>query len=215
MTLLAVSFAFGLATLGAALAVSARSYLASAASRERAILDRISLESAATQVLDDIAVRNERPLKSDELRELRINGRVIVAVTFVPEAKIDLGMDDGEAVTAALSGLARELPVQGTPFVNLKTWSGTLGLSAAEEDCLRSRATLGRAPELMDSSLIEVDGPRATALSAGDQIETRVYLASLGTGRALWQRSRFIGQGGRWVAHDYAMLRGVSLSPCS
>ena len=98
VTLLAITFAFGLATLGATIAVSARSYLVSATAREHVILDRISLESVAMLGLADIAQRGERPLQPVRSPAVSINGRSIVTDISIPETKIDLKMDDAETL---------------------------------------------------------------------------------------------------------------------
>lgn len=210
VTLLAVTFAFGLATLGTALAVSARSYLASATSRERAILDRISLESVAAQTLADIAAKGERPLQPLQLEAVRINGRLITIELSIPEAKIDLAMDDEAMIRKSFRAFRSRRAVSS---VGLEAWARGASLSVSDEDCLRRGATFGRAPETLDETLDE--GLPLATLAAGDQMDLRLQLDAGDMERVLWIRARFIGNGGAWRLHDYRALSAVILMTCN
>ena len=212
VTLLAVTFAFGLATLGTALAVSTRSYLASATSRERAILDRISLESAAAQALSDVAVKGERPLRAVQLQPVRFNGREVAAELSVPERKIDLVMDDEEAIKQAIPAPPSGIPVVGAGApLGLAIWMKAAGFSASAEDCLRRRVTFGRAPEALDETLGGGGEHDAAQLVIGDQVDLRLNLDSGGSRPVLWVRARFAGGAGRpWRIHDYRRLTEAS-----
>lgn len=214
VTLLAVTFAFGLATLGTALAVSARSYLSSAASRERSILDRISLESAAAQALSDIAAKGERPLQAVQLQVVRINGRSIATELSIPETKADLAMDDEATIMKALTGLWKgaEVPEPTHPRA-LEAWSRSLGLSANAEDCARRWVTLGRAPEPLSATLLEEGAPLVGMLAVGDQVDLRLRLDAGPTARVLWIRTRFGGK--NWHIHDYRILTGIRPDLCN
>lgn len=208
VTLLAVTFAFGLATLGTALAVSARSYLASAASRERTILDRISLESVAALTLADLAIRNERPLRS--VSTASINGRSIAIELSIPETKFDLTMDDEQTIRKAWADFPGFGPAE---FMDgLAPWSRSKGSTAVIEDCARTYLTFGRAPEPLDATLIRSEAPEALRLVSGDQVDLRIRVSGK-SGRTLWVRERFIGPG--WSRHDYRMLAGTKSQPCA
>ncbi|WP_162938766.1 hypothetical protein [Brevundimonas naejangsanensis] len=213
MTLLAVSFAFGLATLGAALAVSARSYLVSAASRERAILDRISLESVAAQTLADIAIKRERPSQALQLEPVLINGRLIMVEASIPEIKVDLAMDDDEVIRSAMGGTKDH----GEVFKGISgmaAWASAAGLSTVEEDCIRRVATFGRAPETFAASLRLPEAPLNVRLERGDQVDVRAILKKGRADQVLWVRARFDNPQVAWRVHDYRKLDGKLSRQC-
>lgn len=212
VTLLAVTFAFGLATLGTALAVSARSYLVSATSREQAILDRISLESVAAQTLADIAAQGERPLKTVRLAAVRINGRSIVTELSIPEAKFDPAMDDEAIVRKAVPTLKPGTTSSGS---GLETWSKTLGLSATAEDCVRRHVTFGRAPEPYINTAGAENTLSVGRIANGDQLDLRVEIAGEPMDRVLWVRARFAGHQKGWLIHDYRKLSGHLSAGCN
>lgn len=214
VALLAVTFAFGLATLGAALAVSARSYIESAALRERAILDRISLESAASQALADIAASGARPLGPVQLDAVRINSRSLETEVSIPEAKVDLGMDDETRIREVVSQFAAGPSIDQTgTHQGLAAWARDAGLSTAAEDCLRRRATFGRAPEPFSKALGS-GADQESRLGVGDQVDLRVQLEIDGMSRVLWVRARYVGGETEWRIHDYRRLGGRMAEDC-
>lgn len=212
VTLLAVTFAFGLATLGTALAVSARSYLASATSSERAILDRISLESVAAQTLADIAAKGERPLQATKWPSVKLNDREIVIEISAPETKIDLDMDDEALIRTALEPLGVS-DALGQEAGNLVAWVRDARLSEDQEDCLRRRATFGRAPEAY--RIVDADMASSPAiLAAGDQVDLRLGLHASADAAVLWVRARLTARQGEWMLHDYRKLKVGQGLPC-
>ncbi|MNU42131.1 hypothetical protein D3C71_308860 [compost metagenome] len=210
VTLLAITFAFGLATLGATIAVSARSYLVSATAREHVILDRISLESVAMLALADIAQRGERPLQPVRLPAASINGRSIVTDISIPETKIDLKMDDAETIRKVWPIHPKGAVYEG--LATLEAWSRSQNLSHAAEDCARFSLTFGRAPEPFHEILLTEDAPLVSRLASGDQVDLRVHING-SNGRVLWVRARLTGE--RWSLHDYRMLTRARAQACS
>lgn len=210
MTLLAITFAFGLATLGATIAVSARSYLVSAASREQVILDRISLESVAMLALADIAQRGDRPLQPVRSPAVSTNGRSVLTDISIPETKVDLKMDDAETIRKVWP--VHSKGALSEDLATLEAWSRAQKLSQAAEDCARVSLTLGRAPEPFHEILLTEDVPLVSRLASGDQVDLRTHING-SNGRVLWMRARFTG--GRWSLHDYRMLTRAPAQACS
>lgn len=199
-----MSFAFGLAVFGTALAVGLRAYLFAAVSEEQEIRSRIALESAAAAVLGEMA--SGQPSSTPVQRT--IGNRSITLELSRPGAKLDLGTD-GDVVL--LDALARQGlgGAQGTSWRGIRTlteMSSRLGLDAAEEDCLRRRFTYGRAP-----APIEVGTPSETLdlpAGAGEQVDVRASLSGARGDDVLWLRARFTGGETGWKVHDYRRLRG-------
>lgn len=206
VSLLAMSFAFGLAVFGTALAVGLRAHLSAAVSEERAIRSRIALESAAAAVLGELA--SGRPTPATVQRT--IDGQTITLELSRPGAKLDL-VGDGEAIL--LGTLARQ-GLEGVPATswrgarNLTEMSSRLGLSAAGEDCLRRRFTYGRAPALMDDA--RSPDPFPVQAGAGEQADIRASLSGARGDDVLWLRARFTGGETGWKVHDYRRLRGAA-----
>lgn len=193
VTLLAISFAFGLATLGTTVAVASRSYISSARRAENVLLTRMALETAVWERLGRLSGGEAFGGGGPEDA-----GDVVVELSS-PAEKWDPNMDSIETIVAALGQtdpLIRFLNAEG----GLADRSRTASLSGAQEDCLRRQVTLGRAPQ-EKSELSEAS--EAVALAAGDQIDVR---ASGPGDRVLWVRARFLGHGLGWVLHDYRLL---------
>lgn len=218
VALLALSFAFGLAVLGGALAVGVQNYLKTVGIEQRRVLDRISLESAAAQVLGEIASGQAQPLRPTRLPDVDINGRRISVITSLPEGKHEPAMDDRREIGKILrrAGLASPRDY-GAGDDSLAAFLASRGATAAQEDCLRRDLTYGRAPEAFRPEAAapeaQADGQAATALPAptwtagsGDQIDIRLALSSPQGERILWLRARFGGEGRPWGLHDYRTL---------
>lgn len=210
VSILAISFALGLALLGSAVAVGLSHYLGAAVSRERAILDRITLESVAAAELGRLSRGAPHPAAPHE-REVALNGRSITVALSMPAGKYDLIGDGRAALVARLdearlpNGLAERPPGAD----GLAHRAVRLGLSPAEEDRLRRLFTLGRAPGLLDplaSDAADIDVERT--LSAGDQVDVRVAHRARGAEHVLWLRARHLGEeSGAWALHDHRRLR--------
>jgi hypothetical protein len=208
VSLLAVSFAFGLATLGGALAAALGAYTAEAVRRERGILDRLALEAAATDVLGRLASGQAQWIRPYEEDAWRGDGRVVRRLLSLPEGKADLAMDDPSELADALAaaGLPKSL-VYANSDLGLAALSSGAGLTATQEDCLRQGFTLGRAPEGLEPRATPGSTSDATRVAApGDQVDVRLWLVREGRSLVLWQRARFIGEG-RWKLHDRRVLR--------
>lgn len=203
VSLLAMSFAFGLAVFGGALAVGLRAYLVTTASEARDVRARIALESAAAEVLGQLAAGASPAVAS------RTHASSTISVSR-PIGKFDLGVD----APADYQEPLREIGVDPLAVRSLRTVPGMaeasriLRLSASQEDCLRQGFTLGRAP----ADRVE---PRAladlasTKLLAGDQVDIRVSAAAGGAADVLWIRARLTGNETGWAVHDYRRLRGA------
>lgn len=211
VTLLAVTFAFGLATLGTALAVSVRSYVTSATLRERAIVDRISLESAAAQTLAQIATHGERPLSAEHWPTVKFNGREVGVEVSTPDTKIDLGMDKEGLTRQVVQALALDRNASNEAK-SLVAWVRDAGVSSEQEDCLRRKATYGRAPEVL--RVLSAGETSSTVIAAGDQADLRLSIKRPLDTSILWVRARFTEMQGEWALHDYRNLKLIRSLDC-
>lgn len=211
VSLLAISFAFGLATLATVTAVSLRAYLNAAAARERLIVDRISLESATAWHAGRLVRGARHSIAPHALEPVTLNSREIAVELSLPEGKIDLGMDGADIVEPALATARLPKALARTPGGEdgLVERAAAAGLDAIGEDCLRRGFTFGRWPEDLEPRARTADpgAPERTA-AAGDQIDLRAELASRNGARVLWSRVRLTGaQNGAWTSHDYRRLQ--------
>ncbi len=207
-----MSFAFGLAVFGTALAVSLRAYLVASATEQRDILDRITLESAAHEVLGRLAAGQTHSIKPTNLAEIELNQRRVATELSLPEGKYDLQGDPDSVVLEALQQLglaaAGERKPAPSSFETLGTMSRGWRLSASEEDCLRRFATVGRAPEAFRAEAAPGGGEGLMrSIAAGDQVDVRVSLPAQSRVSVLWVRARFTGAVDRpWRVHEYRRL---------
>lgn len=222
VSLLAMSFTFGLAVFGSALAVGLRAYLAASTTQQRDILDRITLESAVNETLGRLAAGGIHSIKPTQQDDLDLNQRRVVIELSLPEGKRDLKGDPDVAVLEALQqhGLMHPDRDQPAPssFETLEEISRAWRLSADKEDCLRRAATVGRAPEEFRPAAAPGDGEGLTrTVTAGDQVDIRASLTASPVTRVLWVRARFTGAADRpWRVHDYRILRpGPSAGACA
>lgn len=210
--MLAMSFAFGLAVFGTALAVGLRSYLVAAATEQREILDRITLESATHDVLGRLSAGETHAIRPSRLADVQLNGRSVGVGLSLPEGKHDPGIDSDATVLEALRnrGLLEEAGRNSGPssFDNLEAMSRGWQLSAVREDCLRAWITFGRSPEEFRSEAAPGEGTGLTrTISSGDQVDVRAALDSGSGQRVLWMRVRFSGSAIRpWQVHDFRRL---------
>ena len=216
-----MSFAFGLAVFGSALAVGLRAYLVASATQQRDILDRITLESAVNETLGRLAAGEIHSIKPTPLDSLDLNQRRGAIDLSLPEGKRDLKGDPDVALLEilqqhGLTGPDRE-PPQPSRFASLEGLSRAWRLSAGQEDCLRRVVTLGRAPEEFRPTAAPGDGEDLTrTITAGDQVDVRASLTASPATRVLWVRVRFTGAPDRpWRVHDYRRLTLETTSvPC-
>jgi hypothetical protein len=204
VSLLAMSFAFGLAVFGTALAVGMRAYLAAAVLEEQTIRNRMALESAAAAVLGELASGQSTQTTGPRT----IGNRSIFLTLSRPGTKLDLAGDEPAALLEALirQGLGRpEHGVAWRDARSLAEMSARLRLSTAEEDCLRRRFTYGRAPALIDEG-----APLTPQAGAGEQLDIRASLIGAQGDEVLWMRARFTGGRTGWKVHDYRRLRGAA-----
>lgn len=207
VALLAVSFAFALVTLGTALAVSLRGYLAAAGRTERAILDRISMESAAAAHLGKVAAGEAVAVRPLSQAEILLNGRRIALETSLPDGKRDPSTDTSAEISEAFAQAGLTTPVGPLKSTSLAALSESEKLSSSQEDCLRRWVTFGRSPAPYEpgarqgSTEDEVQG-----LSAGDQLDLRLSLRGRQGVSVLWLRVRMVGGNEGWVLHDYRPL---------
>lgn len=208
-----MSFAFGLAVFGTALAVALRAYLVASSAEQRDILDRITLESAANEVLGRLAVGQSHSIKPSSLAPIERNQRWVAVELSLPEGKHDLQGDPDRVVLEALQrrGLTtdREDKAAPTSFETLEAMSRGWRLSAGEEDCLRRLVTVGRAPEAFRLEAAPGEGEGLTrSITAGDQVDVRASLTVPSGVKVLWIRARFTGAADRpWRVHDYRRLK--------
>lgn len=204
VSLLAVTFAFCLATLGTAVAVSVRAYLAAAVGQEQSILDRIALETATTTILGQLsragAIAEVGPIDSV------VVGRHLSISLSSPVQKIDVMDDPDDALVRDIAGAG----LTGMPRLKqarlgggMAVFSARLGLNATQEDCLRRTMTYGRSPASRDTAAL-TDGQ---ALSVGDQVDLRAEIIQGDVRAVLWTRARFTGnEASPWQVHDYRFL---------
>lgn len=211
VSLLAISFALGLATLATVTAVSLRYYLNAAAAREHLIIDRISLESATTWHAGRLMRGARHSTAPHALEPVSLNGREISVEISMPAGKIDFGMDDAEVIAAALeaAGLPASLATAPDGEDGLAVRSAAADLDGVREDCLRRGFTFGRWPAAFESGVQAADpGAPERAATAGDQIDLRAQLMSREGARVLWSRVRLTGdESGAWAVHDYRRLQ--------
>lgn len=217
-----MSFAFGLAVFGTALAVALRAYLVAGAAEQRDILDRITLESAANDVLGRLSAGEVHSIKPTSLAEIGLNRRRVAVELSLPEGKYDLQGDPYALVLKALQrhGLAAagERKLATPSFETVGALSRRWRLSASEEDCLRRIVTMGRAPEEFRAEAAPGDGEGSMrSIAAGDQVDVRVSLPAQSGVSVLWVRARFTGVVDRpWRVHDYRRLMlGTEQAPCA
>lgn len=206
VSLLAMSFAFGLAVFGTALAVGLRAYVLAAVSEEQTIRTRIALESAAAAVLGEMASGRSSPPVIQRL----VGARSIALELSRPGAKFDF-VGDGETVLVdalALQGVGAARETSWRDARTLTELSSRLGLDAAGEDCLRRQFTYGRAPALIDGGA--TPEPLRLQAGAGEQLDIRASLSGARGDEVLWLRARFTGGGTGWKVHDYRRLRGLA-----
>jgi len=207
-----MSFAFGLAVLGSALAVTLRAHLAASASEQRDIIDRITLESAVNGTLGRLAAGEVQPIQPTALDDVLLNGRRIAVELSLPEGKRDLGADPDASVLEILErhGLARPAGGQLAPssFGSITEFSRAWRFSSSQEDCLRRVATVGRAPERFKPEARPGDeGHLVRTITPGDQVDLRVSYTTQSSTRVLWVRARFTGaRDFAWRFHDYKPL---------
>ena len=196
-----MSFAFGLAVFGTALAVGLRTYLAAAADETGDIRERIAMESAAAAVLGELAAG----ASSGSQPEFAFGAGRQSVLMMLPGAKVDPGSD--AAATVAEAGrrvsltIAPDVAATARGLVDL---SRRLRLSAGEEDCLRRAFTYGRqgAPRIERPESL-----KGLVMRAGDQVDLRIQSS---TGPVLWVRARFTGGATGWRLHDYRRLQEAS-----
>ena len=211
VALLAVSFAFALVTLGTALAISLRGYLAAAGRTEQRIIDRISMESGAAAYLGQTASGRSQSIGPETLPPFFLNGRRVMIEVSLPEGKLDLSADDPKKLGDALKveNLPPEIAeaVRETEQHGLADVSRLASLSAVEEDCLRRGFTLGRAPDAFEPLAARVVSTSALRQPGpGDQVDLRLGLNPQSRTQTLWLRVRFSGGIRGWSFHDYRML---------
>lgn len=211
VSLLAISFAFGLAVLATATAASLRAYLNASAGRERLIVDRISLESAVAWQAGLVAKGSTHPITPHAVGSLTLNGRELAVEMALPEGKLDLAMDPADTLADALKqvGLPAGL-AEASGVTSLAERARIAGLGAAQEDCMRQGFTLGRWPEVLvvEAMKASQDGPERVA-TPGDQIDLRATVVTREGGqRVLWARVRLSGDDtATWQLHDYRRLQ--------
>lgn len=217
-----MSFAFGLAVFGTALAVALRAYLVASAAEQRDILDRITLESGANDVLGRLAAGEVHSIRPIGLAEIGLNQRRVAVELSLPEGKYDLHGDPDQVVRGTLQQrdltTAREDKPAPSSFETVEAMSRGWGVSASEEDCLRRLVTVGRAPEAFRAEAAPGDGEGLMrSITAGDQVDVRVSLFTPSGSKALWIRARFTGAADRpWRVHDYRRLKlGSSPASCA
>lgn len=200
-----MSFAFGLAVFGGALAVALRAYLVTAAAEVRDVRVRIALESAAAEVLGQLAAGAVPEVAA------RIEGSPVISLSR-PIGKFDPGVDPPTDYQKALLAIGVDPSVVRKPLSTaggMAEVSRILRLTASQEDCLRQMFTLGRAPaDRVDPRALE--SMTFAGLSAGDQVDVRVSAEADGAGEVLWIRARLTGNEAGWALHDYRRLRGVA-----
>ncbi|HYC74694.1 hypothetical protein [Brevundimonas sp.] len=202
VSLLAISFATGLALFGGALAVGLQAYLAAAADEAREIRTRIALESAVAAALGRLTAGQSAALE----QPAEASGKPDILISLV-SAKADSAADDLEVVRAALAQAGVEMTgsVDPSETPDMASLSRRLRLNAAAEDCLRRALTYGRAPAVRAEA---VAISAIQGVSAGDQLDVRARLQTEDGERALWVRARFTGRADGWVVHDYRRLTG-------
>jgi len=215
-----MSFAFGLAILGGAVAVGVRAYIGATATEQREVMTRIALESAAADLLGRYSAGEAQPLRPTTLPMFEINGRSVSVEASLPEGKRDLNGDAPRPVQAALAPFgpqdgAAPATIRASSLVEL---SRRMRLSADREDCLRRVITAGRAPEEFRPEASASTGAQEEVVrvaATGDQTDLRVAVDGPAGRTVLWTRARFSGQaGGGWALHDYRVLRFSTREAC-
>lgn len=203
VSLLAMSFAFGLAILGTTLVAGLGAYLSAASREERSVRDRIALESAAAEVLGQLAAGAQ----VEPYVQKQIDGRTVSVEVSSVVAKRDLRSDPTENLKAALgaAGMPGVAALRLEDVSDLAAASRQGGLDGPHEDCLRRGFTFGRAPAPFDPAPQE---DMVAPPQAGGQLDLRAGLRTSRGEEVLWIRARFTGRENGWLLHDYRRLRG-------
>lgn len=207
VSLLAVTFAFGLATLGTAVAVSVRAYLAAAVHQEEAILDRIALETATNLTLGRLS--RAGVVSEVQTTDAYTAGRRVSVALSSPGQKIDL-IDDAdkdidEALREAGIEVLRTRWDHARASGGMALFSSRLGLTTTQEDCVRRVTTFGRAPAPLETGAFA----EGRTLAPGEQVDVRAEVIEDGARAVLWTRARFTGsETTPWLVHDYRRLMG-------
>jgi len=205
VSLLAMSFTFGLAVFGGALAAGLHAYLTASAWEARDIRTRIALESAAATVLGGLAAGG--PVTAEI--ETASDGSGQRVSIMVPASRADLAEDAPETIAAAAKAVGLVLDPSFTSRARgLAEVSAHHRLSAPQEDCLRQAFTYGRG----GAPMMTARGLEGARLRAGDQVDLRIQAADPAR-TVLWMRARFTGSETGWQVHDHRLLRGVTACP--
>jgi hypothetical protein len=217
---LTIALAFSLMSLATAIVgmVVVSDKQAKAAASD--VVIRASLESALETGLFDIE-QNGEPQQAEWTGEQTFNGRdvrlVLANTRYKPDINHALPAEAGAAIAdrslseRTLAALSAPAPDQSRPgFLRFADFVQAVGASAAEEDCLRRRLTLGRGkgpgdPPPPPTALIA----SREALVVGEVIdvraETRDWAGRLET---LWRRVRYTGKPEHpWLTHDWRLMR--------
>jgi hypothetical protein len=181
---------------------------------------RASLESGIEAALFDIE-QNGEPQAAEWTGEQTFNGRdvtlVLANTRYKPEinhteaadaAAVIADRSLGARTLAALSPASPDLARPG--YLKFADFVTAVGASAAEEDCLRRRLTVGRGkgptdPPPPPTALIPVRNPLAVGEVIDVRAQTRDWQGRLET---LWRRARYTGRPERpWLTHDWRLIR--------
>jgi hypothetical protein len=180
---------------------------------------RITLESAIEAGLFDLE-QNGEPAAAEWTSQQNVNSRdvrlIIADASYKPDVnngssdEVGAVIADPDLNARALAALAPPSPDQRRPsYARFTDFAQATGASAAEEDCLRRRLTIGRIVDMTPAPPATAFAPPRTPVPVGAVIDVRAELRDWeGRWEVLWRRARFTGRPQMpWLTHDWRQLR--------
>ena len=170
---------------------------------------RVTLESAIEAALFDVE-QNGEPQAAEWTSRQTANGEDVAVVVADASYKPDVNNTAADLRDRTLAALAPPTPDAKRPsYKRFADFVTATGASAAEEDCLRRRLTIGRTTDMLPSPPVTALIPPRNPLGVGAVIDVRASTRDWeGRWEVLWRRVRYTGRPERpWLTHDWRQLR--------
>jgi hypothetical protein len=183
------------------------------------LVTRTSLESATEAGLFDLE-QNGEPQATDWTAERAVGAQGVTLVVADARYKPDANSGSADDVAGAIADpglhdrtLAALTPPGGgelrAPYTRFVDFAAAVNASAAEEDCLRRRVTIGRTELAAPAPPATDFAPPRQPLQVGAVIDVRAETRDWeGRWEVLWRRARYTGRPELpWLTHDWRLLR--------
>ena len=183
------------------------------------LITRTSLESAIEAGLFDLE-QNGEPQATDWAAERTVGAQGVTLVVADARYKPDVNTGSVDQVAGAVAdpGLRERMLAALTPpgdaqlrapYTRFVDFAEAVGASAAEEDCLRRRITIGRTDPVAPAPPATNFAPPRVPLTVGAVIDVRAETRDWeGRREVLWRRARYTGRPELpWLTHDWRLLR--------